>query len=95
MIARKRDRSPMTSREIAFISGITVERIARISRLPSFATVPIGEAELFRLGCGVTRENERRHCYYLKRTRMWAKKPLAHLDRLPAGQKKQLARLFK
>lgn len=88
------NRLPLTARDIAQASGLSVERVARISRLKSFASVPIAEADAFRRGCGITRENERRHVYYLRRTRLWSKKPLAHLDNMTPKQKRQLAGLY-
>ena len=99
LLARRKEgggtaRVPLTALEIAEASGLSVERVARLSRLTTFAEVPVAEADAFRLGCGITRENERRHVAYLKRTRMWSDKPLAHLDALSTKQKDQVAALY-
>lgn len=86
----------MTIREIAQQSGLSWERVSAIARKQSFATVPLGEAEAFRRGCGITLGNEWRHIEYLKRTLDGAKvkKPFRHIRSLPRDYRKRIEKLI-
>lgn len=82
----------MTNQEIADASGLTVARVARISKLWSWSTIQVGQAEDFRKACGVTHLSERRQFAYLKRTYTTSKTALCHLELLPPKMLKRLSK---
>lgn len=88
-------RRPMTMREIARRANMTWQRVARIAKQRTWAGITVKEADAFRLGCGITIENEWRHVAYLRRTfdAERVKRPLAHLDELPERYKARRLKL--
>jgi len=90
----KHRRRPLTNKEIAIRSGLSVELVAAISKLKSWANVRVETADQFRAGCGITPGNESRHVWYWKRTFDPSKTlvPLSHLNNL---DRKKTTRLLK
>lgn len=95
-LCARRHRKPLTNEQIATAAGMTIERVAFISKQKSFGKFPIEEIDRFRMACGITPANEWRHVEYLKRTfDPWkTNKPLRHLDQLPAQHKTRLLKLI-
>lgn len=89
-------RKPLDNSEIARRSGLTVEKVASISKLPSWETVPVGICDRFRKACGITPRNEFRQIEYLRRSRDPARvlRPLAHLDNLERRKRARLKKLL-
>lgn len=79
LIARTSARNPriLTIMQIAERSGLPWQTVAAIARRKSFARVPVEDADKYRLGCGITPENEKRHREYILRNNQrangWAK----------------------
>lgn len=69
LIARSKGHQPriLTITEIAAASGLPWQRVAWIARQKSFASVTVADADKFRLGCGITPENEKRHREFIRR----------------------------
>jgi hypothetical protein len=57
----------MSNREIADKAGLSTKRIGQISRLKSWATLPIWEAAVFADACGVDLLNQAKTRKYLMR----------------------------
>ena len=69
LIARTRNNPPriLKMTEIAQAAGLTLQKVAWIAKQKSFAKVKVEEADRFRLGCGITPQNEFRHREYIVR----------------------------
>lgn len=90
MIARY-NHIAMSTDVIAARSLLSRRKVLQLSKLRTFASVPVAVADNFRAACGITWENERQHYYYLIRTRR-SKKPFAHLDRLSVSERAMINR---
>jgi hypothetical protein len=95
LIAREGRRQPLDNAALAARSGLTIERIAYISKLRSWASVTVGEMDAFRTACGISPTNQSRHYWYVRRTfdQHLTIKPLAHLDKLPRRKQQRLTKL--
>jgi hypothetical protein len=78
---------PLTVGEISKRSGLRIGRVSWISRQTTWEKIPVGEAEAFMRGCGITLRNQRHHLQYIRRTAQssW---PMAHLVKLSARDRK-------
>jgi hypothetical protein len=70
--------TPLTMVQIAATAGMTIGRAQWIARQQSWELIPVGDAQRFMLGCGITLRNQRRHLFYIRRTAK-AGWPMAHL----------------
>lgn len=61
---------PLSTREIAKRSGIPVATVGKISKLKSWATVPIGVAEKFAKACGVNLSQPSKTIKWLRKAKM-------------------------
>lgn len=61
-------KAPLTTEQISQRSGLSKQTVRRISRLRSWATVPLETHEKFKIGCGITPGRECLQVAYLKRT---------------------------
>lgn len=68
VLARKPKRKPITQREIISATGWDKKKVTKFCGLKSWRGVTVEDADAFRSACGITRENERRHRAYLKRS---------------------------
>lgn len=68
MLARKPRGQPISQAEIQSKTGWSANKVERLCGLKTWADVTVADADTFRKACGITRENERRHRFYLKRT---------------------------
>lgn len=68
MLARKGAGIPITQEEIIRKTGWSKNKVERMCGLATWGDVTVADADRFREACGITRSNERRHRYYLKRT---------------------------
>lgn len=84
---------PMTIKEISDRSGLGLGRTKWISRLESWATVPVGDAEKFMEGCGVTRDTRLTHRLFLKR-QYRTPVPLAFLSQLRSRERRRINKLL-
>lgn len=94
LIARRPWRTPLRTNDIALKSGLTMQRVRWISASESWSDITIGDANKFRLGCGITPANESKHIEYLKRTQLNVNGALAHLNKLTAREKRRLLKLM-
>jgi len=78
--------NPLTTAQIADVSGLSKQKVNHISELTSWETVTIGDAESFLKGCGITKLNFRRHVAYVGRT-IRSKRPFSHIDKGGPGAK--------
>lgn len=69
LIARTKGHAPriLTITQIAAAAGLHWRKVAWIASQKSFARVTVADAEKFRLGCGITVENESLHREYIRR----------------------------
>ena len=71
LIAREKKRGGwhkiLTITEIAAAAGLSWQKTAAIARRKSFSNVPVGDADAFRRGCGITLQNEKRHMEFIRR----------------------------
>jgi hypothetical protein len=68
LLARHTDHTPITQAEIATATGWPLKKVRRFCGLQTWRGVPVEDIDTFRLACGITRHNEHRHHYYLKRS---------------------------
>jgi hypothetical protein len=66
LCARKSNRA-MTIKEISDQSGLSVDTVEMISKLPSWEPVSLGYATRFSKGCGVDLLRPRKKLFYLRR----------------------------
>lgn len=67
VLARHNNGVPMTGEEIATLSGLDVATVRRLSRLTSWAHVPVGTASKFMFGCQVNPWKLKYHLRYIRR----------------------------
>lgn len=68
LIARNKDGSPVSIKEVARRLGVTVYAARKVLTLTSWASVPVEKVDSFRAACGVTPKTERLQIAYIKRT---------------------------
>lgn len=68
LIARNKDGSPVSIKEVAKRLGVTVYAARKVLTLTSWASVPVEKVDAFRAACGVTPKTERLQIAYIKRT---------------------------
>lgn len=66
LLARRRGRR-ITNKQIAKASGLSLAMISRISRKPSWKTIPVGIAQRFAEACGHDLLRPRRNLQYIAR----------------------------
>lgn len=83
VIARDGRGRPLTSHEIAERGGISRTQVDRISRLTTWATVPIGTADAYLSGCRINPFQMRRHVQFRKRLQDANNPRIAHARNTP------------
>lgn len=68
LIARHKDGSPVSIKEIAKRLGVSLYAVRKVLTLTSWATVPVAKVDAYRDACGVTPKTERLQVAYLRRT---------------------------
>lgn len=88
----------LSTNQIAYRSGLSVQTIRRISKLKSWENVTIGRMQKFKEGCGIipgTGTGEAHQIAYLKRSFSVATTPLFHIQKLLRMRKdKRMERFF-
>ena len=80
---------PITAAEIATSSGLTLGRVTWISIQPTWSSVPIGEADRFLAGCGITLQRWAAERRYIRKTQM-SESPLAHLSKVRSSSRRSI-----
>src|SRR5687768_6120018 len=76
-------RRPLSYRQIAVRSGLPIQKIYALSKLPSWRNVPTGLVEPFMKGCGIDPSCLWRQRDYVRRTYSGKiRSPMAHLEGL-------------
>lgn len=97
LIARTKGSRPriLKMTEIAAVSGLHWRKVQWIASLKSFARVTVEDAEKFRLGCGITPENEGRQKLFIKRLFQDKDKMAELFDNPPDGRPRSLRKILR
>ena len=79
---------PMTTKEIATQSGLSLERVVQISNLRTWSSVPLGAIESFSRACGVNLLAPSEQIKFLRRRKR------AYFFRATPSQRRMLGRLM-
>jgi hypothetical protein len=79
----------ISASEIARATGLSLQQVSWIGHQKTWRNIPVGQAEAFMRGCGITLTNRCRHLAYIKRTgtQDW---PLAHLSHLRTETRRRI-----
>jgi len=93
----RRNRRPITQAEIAKATGWSLKKVRRFCGLQSWDNVPLKDIDPFRMACGITIANERRHREYLKRTLDLERVTdgFTHFRKRPKVAQRRVARLMR
>lgn len=90
LLARKnRGQTPMSHRDIAWHSGLSVSYISTLSAKTTWKGIPVDVIDRFSRACGVDILNPRTTMEYLRRRKR------THLRQLNAQQRKFIAKILK
>lgn len=87
----KRWQVPSSTNDISKESGLDRKCVIRISKLETWAGVPVRIVDAFRAACGITPQNERLHVAYLKAQRKKAN-PFPYLARVKGSETRRMIR---